>query len=370
MTNEADNPERLEREIEQDRDALRRTLNDLQEELSLDGFTRRLTEKFRENGSDWANAASEAARSNPVALALTGVGLAWMIFGRGYDPVHNAMDHRSDRRSSDWDRPSKPYTVSTSRSDMSRSDSSSMGGSPSNVTGQGGWNSSQTGSQHRSGLSSGSRSGGGSYSGSRSGSGGSHAGGSRQGGMSETLRQKAQSWRDRVGSSTSSLHDRLSEGTEGFSEEARRRVHDARRRALEAQETASRRLRERSRMVSKGYDSEPLFFGVAAAAIGAGLACLLPRTRQEDELLGSYSDQLFHEAESIYEEEKAKVQRAVAAGLDEAKSAAGQVTAAAQKELHDDHGQGRDGESGQGSRSDMGSGSGSAGQSGRPGSAS
>ena len=38
-----------------------------------------------------------------------------------------------------------------------------------------------------------------------------------------------------------------------------------------------------------------------AAAIGAGLACLLPRTRQEDELMGSYSDELFHEAERIFE---------------------------------------------------------------------
>lgn len=307
MTSDADNPERIEREIEQDRDALRRTLNDLQDELSLDGFARRVTDKFRENGSEWANTASDAARSNPVALALTGVGLAWLIFGRGYDPTHRAMDHHSRRRSNDWDRPARPHMVSTP--DRNTTGSGSMGSSSSMTSGQGGWDNTGSGARHHSGGDAG------------------------HGSITDTLRRKAHDWKDRISDGTSSLHDRLTEGTEGLSEDARRRVYDARRRAVETRDSAARRLRESSRTVSEGYDSEPLFFGVAAAAIGAGLACLLPRTRQEDELLGSYSDQLFQEAESIFEEEKAKVQNAVSAGLEEAKSAAAQVTAAAQKEL-------------------------------------
>ena len=363
MTNEADNPERIEREIEEDRDALRRTLNDLQDELSLDGFARRLTDKFRENGSEWANSASDAARSNPVALALTGVGLAWMIFGRGYDPTHSAKDYYDKRRGSTWDRPSKPYyagtstgtstgtsaSTSASTADRFESGSGSVATSGSASAGHGGWKTSGGGTWHNSAGSS------------------SHN--SKEGsGMTDGLRQKAQQWRSRISDGTSSLHDRLSEGTEGFSEEARRRVYDARRRALDAREDASRRLRESSRTVSKGYDKEPLFFGVAAVAIGAGLACLLPRTRQEDELLGQYSDQLFHEAESIFEEEKSKLQNAVSAGLNEAKSAAGQVTAAARKELgHGDE----DGDGGGQDKSKDGSGTGSSsvtgtgGQSGR-----
>lgn len=328
MTSEADNPERIEREIEQDRDALRSTLNDLQDELSLDGFARRLTDKFRENGSEWANAASDAARSNPVALALTGVGLAWLIFGRGYDPTHRAMDYRSQRRSSNWDRTSEPYHVSPTGTDADGTGDIGIQPVPSSERG----GSSSTGTWH----------------GSDRGSGGS----SGLGSMTEGLRQKAHDWKDRISDGTSSLHDRLSEGTEGFSEEARRRVYDARRRAVETRDTAARRLRESSRTVSKGYDSEPLFFGAAAAAIGAGLACLLPRTRQEDELLGSYSDQLFHEAESIFEEEKAKVQSAVSAGIEEAKSAAAQVTAAAQKELGHSTTESHSGDSGQSSRTD------------------
>lgn len=309
MTNEKDAPERIEREIEQDRDALRRTLDDLQDELSLDGFARRLTDKLRQNGSEWANTASDAARSNPVALALTGVGLAWLIFGRGYDPTHRVVDHRSRRRSSEWDRTLEPYRVSPTGTDADGT--GNIGIRPVPSSRRGGW--SATGTSL----------------GSDRGSGGS----SKLGSMTEELRQKERDWKDHISNGTSSLYNRLSEGTEGLSEEARRRVYDARRRAVDAQDSAARRLRESSRTVSKGYDSEPLFFGAAAAAIGAGLACLLPRTQQEDQLLGSYSDQLFHEAESIFEEEKAKMQNALSAGLDEAKSAAAQVTAAAKKEL-------------------------------------
>ncbi len=61
MTHDADNPDHIEREIEKDRDALRRTLNDLQDELSLDGLSRRLTGSVRRNGAEWA----EWPRSRP-----------------------------------------------------------------------------------------------------------------------------------------------------------------------------------------------------------------------------------------------------------------------------------------------------------------
>ena len=120
MTNEADSPERIEREIEHDRDALRRTLTDLQGELSLDGFTRRVSDQLRDHGGEWANSAAHAARANPVALALTGVGLAWLIFGRGYDPTHQSRALSSGSRGGDdWRRPERPYPVRRSGGSIS-----------------------------------------------------------------------------------------------------------------------------------------------------------------------------------------------------------------------------------------------------------
>ena len=110
-------------------------------------------------------------------------------------------------------------------------------------------------------------------------------------------------------------------------------MQDARHRAIRARDSASRRFNESSRSVSDGYEAEPLIFGAAAFLVGAGLATLLPRTRREEELFGSYSQHLFEEAEAIYEEEKAKVRRAVDAGMEEAKSSVSDVKNAAADEL-------------------------------------
>lgn len=323
MTNEADNPERIEREIEQDRDALRRTLNDLQGELSLDGFTRRVTDQLRENGGEWADSISRAARANPVALALTGVGLAWLMFGRGYDPTHRAAGFSGGSRGGDdWRRPAQPSAVRASGGPVLSS--GSVSGAPRRGSSTTNTGNSDDDSDHGESVTEklGNKVHNWCDSISR-----------KSGSMTDGLRRNAHDWRNSISDTSGRFYDRLSEGTDDLSEEARRRVADARHRALEARDAASRRMRDSRRAVSDGYDNEPLIFGAAAFAVGAGLACLLPRTRQEDEMMGSYSDQLFAEAEAIFNEEKAKVQSAVSAGLNEAKSAAADVTTAARNEM-------------------------------------
>lgn len=334
MTNDPDSPEQIEREIERDRNALRDTLNELQDELSWDGLSRRVSAQFREHGSEWANAASDAARSNPVALALTGIGLAWMIFGRGYDPTHKAMERRHE--------PSRPryrgpvpvtpdVAETTTTEGQSFVSASSYGRASSSGPHAGTPNLPSSGmSASPSGVAS-----------SSGGAGRSEPSWARRtmsrvrSRMHDTDHQES-SMTDHLKERGRHLRDRLSEGTEGFSDEARRRVQDARHRAIRARDAASRRFNDSSRTVSDGYEAEPLIFGAAAFLVGAGLATLLPRTRREEEMFGSYSEQLFHEAESIYEEEKAKVQRAVNAGLEEAKSSVSNVRDAAAEELSDD----------------------------------
>lgn len=278
MTTETDTPREIEREIEADRTALRKTLGELQDELSFDGLSRRVAMQFREHGSDWAHSASNAARANPVALALTGVGVGWMIFGRGYDPAHRVRHHLSRRTE-----PASSYSGRDTALPISRSDSPAIHRKTSRFD-----NGSEIQHQENS--------------------------------MTETLKDKV--WH---------LRNRLSEGTEDLSEEARHRVQAARRRAIHAREAAARSFNDSSRAVSRSYDSEPLPFGVAAFMIGAGLAALLPRTKRENEMLGRYSSELFDEAETIYEEEKAKIKGAVSAGLEEAKSAASDVRKAAEE---------------------------------------
>lgn len=328
MTNEADSPERIEREIEHDRDALRRTLTDLQGELSLDGFTRRVSDQLRDHGGEWANSAAHAARANPVALALTGVGLAWLIFGRGYDPTHQSRALSSGSRGGDdWRRPERPYPVRRSGGSIPDSGSTSSWQGTSPTSGSDFGRGHGEGSKHQQGTAG------------KIGSKVHDLGGrisDTSASIGEGLRQKAHDWRDSVSDTSGSVYERLSAGTDDLGEEARRRVAEARHRALEARDAASRNLRNGRRAVSDSFDTEPLVFGAAAFAVGAGLACLLPRTRQEDELVGSYSDHLFAEAEAVFNEEKAKVEKAVAAGMSEAKSAASDVATAAKKEMTED----------------------------------
>ncbi|WP_394227870.1 DUF3618 domain-containing protein [Paracoccus marcusii] len=310
MTHDANNPDHIEREIEKDRDALRRTLNDLQDELSLDGLSRRLTSSVRRNGADWAESASAAARANPVALGLTSIGLAWMIFGRGHDPVHGFGSSSADRRTDDTAMAAARIVPAASRAPRA------MNQNPA----------SDWASDHRLmriGQSS-----------------GPTTGSSKEHSMMDRTKETASHLRDRVSDGTSALgnrarhfRDRLGEGTEGMSEEARRRIETARHKALDASEAASRQMAKANRQVARSYDNEPLLFGALALLGGAALGALLPGTRREDELMGDYRDQLFDEAEAVYQQEKGRLESAVSASLDEAKSAASSVVAAAKDEL-------------------------------------
>ncbi|TJZ92021.1 DUF3618 domain-containing protein [Paracoccus gahaiensis] len=314
MTHDTDTPDHIEHEIEKDREALRRTLDDLQGELSLDGLSRRLTGSVRQNGADWAEAASTAARANPVALGLTGIGLAWLIFGRGHDPVHRLGQSSDDRPV----RPDRAPAVSP------RPAAPAPARAPRPVAPPPGWASDH--GPATTGTAS-----------------GQTTGPSKEHGMMDRTKETASHLRDRLSDGTSGLgdqarhlRDRLSEGTEGLGDEARRRVETARHKALDASDAARRQMSQANRQVARSYDSEPLLFGALALIGGAALGALLPGTRREDELLGEYRDQLFDEAEAVYHEEKSRVTNAVSAGLDEAKSAASDVVAAAKDELTED----------------------------------
>lgn len=96
----------------------------------------------------------------------------------------------------------------------------------------------------------------------------------------------------------------LSEGTESLSEEARARVVAARIRAVEMQDRSRRAAREGGRAANRFFNEHPLAVGVMAFAAGSIIAGCLPRTRMEDERLGSHSDALYDEAERIFQEEK------------------------------------------------------------------
>jgi Protein of unknown function (DUF3618) len=99
-------------------------------------------------------------------------------------------------------------------------------------------------------------------------------------------------------------------------------THAAREGATRVREGATRMregAREQWERARSGYDhvvhEQPLALGALGLAVGALFAALLPRTRQEDELLGGARDRLAETAKTAGEQQMEKVQRiATAAG--------------------------------------------------------
>jgi hypothetical protein len=81
MKDDSRGPEEIKREIERERAGLTDALDGLQNKFSVESIARQVSDQFREHGGDIGRSVSEAVKRNPVALALTGVGLAWLMMG-------------------------------------------------------------------------------------------------------------------------------------------------------------------------------------------------------------------------------------------------------------------------------------------------
>ncbi len=367
MTNDNKSPEDIEREIEHERAGLADTLDDLQERFSVERISRQFSDQFREHGGDIGRSVSEAVKRNPVALALTGVGLAWLMMGDRTRPAYRA-DDRHDRvhgsRMVDFDdsyddtagyrggdeslqdqRTSRRYGGTSPKAPLGRSLGPQPGDpSKSYYSGQHGDSDLPNWAKRRSDLdgqtaddddttigdraraaSSGISKG---VSDATSAAGDTaKAAGSSVASGARSARDSASSVADSAKSAASSASDRvaslgsqIAEGTEAFGEEARERIVAARRRAMEALRATGRYSRQGRERAGDIFEDHPMIAGALALALGSAIAAALPRSRMEDEYIGEQRDQLFHEAERIYEEEKEKLTKVAQAAKEEAKS--------------------------------------------------
>ncbi|WCR10320.1 DUF3618 domain-containing protein [Paracoccus stylophorae] len=310
MTNETRSPEEIEREIEQQRSELTSTLDDLQDRFSIDGLVRQIGEQFREHGGDMSRSITNQIKANPIPLALTGIGLAWMMFGNSRPPAPASPgrveeDYRRARLDHD-----RPYTRPTSQvaptragPAWARDDHDVQGGSDGYGSSIG--DTARSGAQSvKDGLSS-------------AGSAASDAASS----AGSTIAEGAESVRDSV----AAAGNRIAEGTEALTEEGRKRVIAARQKALEMRRSTSQSVAQGADAAADFYDRQPLVVGALALAFGAALGGALPRTRVEDDLMGEQSDHLIEEAERIFEEEKAKAKQVAESVTDEVKDIASET---------------------------------------------
>ncbi|MFD2739144.1 DUF3618 domain-containing protein [Sulfitobacter aestuarii] len=335
MTNDPRSPEEIERDIERNRAQLTGNLDALQDRFSLDGFMQQIGDQLRDHGGELGESISRTVKQNPAAVALTGIGLAWMIFGgkSSGSSTKRSLTRRDDYRS-DLDDYSARRRVTMTRPDprmkggtvgepdwLTADDddddglrgrvSSAAGSARDRVTGAA---SSASDKARHAGSSVRDSVGGAAHSASDKAR---QAGASARAGVSN-LKQRAGETAHAAQERAARLRQRLSEGTENLSEEARQRVIAAREAALDARRRASEAMAHSSRQAAELYDSQPLIAGALAVAVGAAIGGALPRTRTEDDLMGAQSDRLIEEAERIYREEREKAGAVVEAAKDEA----------------------------------------------------
>ncbi|MBF9034976.1 hypothetical protein HKCCE2091_12065, partial [Rhodobacterales bacterium HKCCE2091] len=124
-----------------------------------------------------------------------------------------------------------------------------------------------------------------------------------------SVRDGVKSAASAAGARARRIRRRLARGTETLTHEARERVIAARWTAVKARRAAARNVRKGADAASDFYRENPLVVGGLALAAGAILAGTLPRTRQEDQYLGRYSDDAYDRAERMLKAETKKARR-------------------------------------------------------------
>lgn len=333
MTNDTRSPEEIEREIEDQRSDLTSNLEGLQDKFSIDTIVRQIGDQFREHGGDMGRSISDQVKANPIPLALTGIGLAWMMFGNA--SKSNASARISDDRYSDVEHDyqrtrqeqGRPYVAPTSYAtkrqegpswaqddaDDGRTITSRMAD-----TADAARDSATRGVDAVKG---------GAKSATSSVSKAAGAAGSNVSDAAASAKSSLSGAADTAQNRLAAAGNRIAEGTETLTEEGRERVIAARRKALELRRQTAQTAQKGADAAADFYDNQPLVVGALALAFGAALGGALPRTKAEDDLMGAQSDDLYGEAERIFQEEKSKVMSVAESVKDEVKDIASETKA-------------------------------------------
>lgn len=312
MTSNTRSPEEIEREIEDQRSNLTENLESLQDKFSLDTVVRQFGDQFRAHGGDMGRTIVEQARANPVSLAITGIGLAWLMFGSSKNSASkeqrpyswSEQNHRGLH--AEQGRPYAEPNYSGSRGHDAPSWSQADDDDDKGV-----------GQQLTDGADA-VRS---------SAAQGVAATRSAVADAAPSVTELGSNMATQVKEQLRTASGRIAEGTEHLTEEGRRRVIAARQKALAMRRKALNSTQNGADAVSDFYDQQPLVMGALALAVGAAIGGALPRTRTEDDLMGAQSDHLYDEAEKIFEEEKSKALSVAKSVKDEVKDIAAETKA-------------------------------------------
>ena len=266
-------PEQIERELEEHRAEISRTIEAIQYKITPGQLATDAYGYVRDSSGDFVKNLGTAAKSNPVPVALIGLGIAWLMLG-GCTP-----GYLQSSRSQSYD---------TGDTDSGGAFGGAIGAASSYVRPPGEQARSAGGYMSSAGHAV-------SDAVSRVGSslrGMGQRAGETASGMGQSLGGTASSASDRVrqmGEDVRNLASEWSEGASGMTETARDRAHRAseivQEQAMEMRDNTSQMLRD-----------QPLIAGALGIAIGAVIGALLPLSRRENEMMGETRDQVVDQA--------------------------------------------------------------------------
>jgi len=98
-------PEQLEREVRAARDQLSSTVDEISNRLSPGELLDQALDVTKGYGGEFAQNLGKQAKDNPLALMVTGVGMAWMMLGNQQAANANAVSgHRTNMNSAGFER--------------------------------------------------------------------------------------------------------------------------------------------------------------------------------------------------------------------------------------------------------------------------
>jgi hypothetical protein len=282
MTHDSD-IDTIEAGLERNRASLADTLNELQDRASVEKLASDALGVIRSNAAAYTSSFDNAVRSNPMAFALTGVGLLWMVFGgsknsdqgsekapvreplarwedEGGSPAENTrISARTSKTDSDeewWQKADQHRRHATGLLDWIEGEARKLGDSAADAYGE----------------------------------------------VQDFAAERAKVLAD----FTSDLQGALSHGLEDLSADARQRIVAVREKAYGARVETQRAFADVRKKPGRVVEDHPMVVGAITLALGAALAAALPRSRFEDRTLGSKSDKLMADARSALREERGR----------------------------------------------------------------
>ena len=94
MADHKSTPREIEREVEQERAELQGTVEELFNRFTFEDVWNRVGAYMRDNRGDFGHSFGRMVKEKPLAVALTAVGVGWLLFGPSQAPRESEPDRR------------------------------------------------------------------------------------------------------------------------------------------------------------------------------------------------------------------------------------------------------------------------------------